>query len=49
MYSHELGEMAIKCGIFPLYEVEDGKLTPTVRSSTCWWKAGPNGCPCASI
>src|SRR5437660_699384 len=27
MYSHELGEMAIKCGIFPLYEVEDGKLT----------------------
>jgi pyruvate ferredoxin oxidoreductase beta subunit len=27
MYSHELGEMAIKCGIFPLYEVEDGKLS----------------------
>jgi pyruvate ferredoxin oxidoreductase beta subunit len=27
MYSHELGEIAIKCGIFPLYEVEDGKLT----------------------
>jgi pyruvate ferredoxin oxidoreductase beta subunit len=27
MYSHELGEMAVKCGIFPLYEVEDGKLS----------------------
>jgi pyruvate ferredoxin oxidoreductase beta subunit len=24
MLSHELGELAIECGIFPLYEVEDG-------------------------
>jgi len=27
MLSHELGELAIETGIFPLYEVEDGKLT----------------------
>ncbi|MFQ5852416.1 MAG: thiamine pyrophosphate-dependent enzyme [Candidatus Binatia bacterium] len=26
MYSHELGELAIECGIFPLYEIEDMKL-----------------------
>ncbi|MFQ5681702.1 MAG: thiamine pyrophosphate-dependent enzyme [Candidatus Binatia bacterium] len=26
MYSHELGELAIESGIFPLYEVEDMKL-----------------------
>ena len=26
MYSHELGELAIEAGIFPLYEVEDMKL-----------------------
>ncbi len=26
MFSHELGEMAIEAGIWPLYEIEDGKL-----------------------
>jgi pyruvate ferredoxin oxidoreductase beta subunit len=26
MLSHELGELAIETGIFPLYEVEDGEL-----------------------
>ena len=26
-YSHELGEMAVECGIWPLYEIVDGKLT----------------------
>jgi pyruvate ferredoxin oxidoreductase beta subunit len=26
MLSHELGELAIETGIFPLYEVEDGQL-----------------------
>ncbi len=26
MYSHELGELAIEAGIFPLYEIEDQKL-----------------------
>src|SRR5207245_2376176 len=24
MLSHELGELAVECGVFPLYEVEDG-------------------------
>jgi pyruvate ferredoxin oxidoreductase beta subunit len=28
-YSHELGELGIKCGIFPLYEVCDGEVTYT--------------------
>jgi pyruvate ferredoxin oxidoreductase beta subunit len=28
-YSHELGELGIKCGIFPLYEVFDGEVTYT--------------------
>ncbi len=27
MLSHELGELAIETGIFPLYEVEDGQVT----------------------
>ncbi len=26
MYSHELGELAVETGIWPLYEVEEGKL-----------------------
>ena len=26
MFSHELGEMAIESGIWPLYEIEDNKL-----------------------
>jgi pyruvate ferredoxin oxidoreductase beta subunit len=26
MYSHELGELAIETGIWPLYEVEEGKI-----------------------
>ena len=26
MLSHELGELAVETGIWPLYEVEDGKL-----------------------
>lgn len=28
-YSHELGELGIKCGIFPLYEVIEGEVTYT--------------------
>jgi len=28
-YSHELGELGIKCGIFPLYEVIEGDVTYT--------------------
>jgi len=28
-YSHELGELGIKCGIFPLYEVVEGEVTYT--------------------
>ena len=28
-YSHELGELGVRSGIFPLYEVEDGKVTYT--------------------
>ena len=30
--SHELGELAVQCGIWPLYEVEDGKLRLTGRT-----------------
>ncbi|OGN82273.1 MAG: pyruvate synthase [Chloroflexi bacterium GWC2_73_18] len=28
-YSHELGELGIKCGIFPLYEIVDGRVSYT--------------------
>ena len=31
--SHELGELAVKTGIWPLYEVEDGMLKITGRPS----------------
>ena len=26
MYAHELGKMAVECGVWPLYEIEEGKL-----------------------
>lgn len=32
MISHELGELAVNTGVWPLYEVEDGKLRLTGRS-----------------
>jgi pyruvate ferredoxin oxidoreductase beta subunit len=32
MQSHEMGELAVNTGVWPLYEVEDGKLRLTGRS-----------------
>ncbi|MEE8436447.1 MAG: thiamine pyrophosphate-dependent enzyme [bacterium] len=32
MYSHELGEMAVESGVWPLYEIEEGKLRMYGRS-----------------
>jgi len=29
MYSHEIGELAVRSGIFPLYEIVDGKVSYT--------------------
>jgi pyruvate ferredoxin oxidoreductase beta subunit len=33
-YSHEIGELGIKCGIFPLYEILDGQVTYTYDPRT---------------
>jgi pyruvate ferredoxin oxidoreductase beta subunit len=32
MYSHELGELAVETGIWPLYQIEDGKFKLTGKS-----------------
>ncbi len=32
MYSHELGELAVETGVWPLYEIEEGKLKMQGRS-----------------